>query len=355
MPAIGLTEAFETQIALCRQFGAELCAGLLEAVLDELRGGGELAALLAGWEGDARRDNLPLRLLGAVHRLALAGRAPELARCYPTLGGVPHWPEVWLAFRALVLTRWEELRPLMTQFPQTNEVGRAAILLGGYLELARRWGLPLRLRELGASAGLNLHWDRYRYELGPHRWGAAGEQLTLAPVWEGGAPSLATPVFVESRAGCDLAPVDVRDPEVRLTLESYVWADHPDRMAQLRAAVRIAADAPPVVERANAVNWLRAGALWPAEGLTRVVVHTIVWPYLSAPERQALRGLIEQAGAASTAATPLAWLRFEHGELRLRDWPGGAETLLATAHAHGRWVRWLGRQDASGARVKGPA
>ena len=49
---------------------------------------------------------------------------------------------------------------------QTNEPGRSVSLLGGYLEVARAHpGLPLRVFEVGASAGLNLLWDEFRYEV----------------------------------------------------------------------------------------------------------------------------------------------------------------------------------------------
>ena len=55
---------------------------------------------------------------------------------------------------------------------QTNEVGRAASLFGGFHAVGRRWGLPLRQLEVGASAGLLLRWDRFGYRAAPGwRWG----------------------------------------------------------------------------------------------------------------------------------------------------------------------------------------
>src|SRR5262249_62273693 len=119
---------------------------------------------------------------------------------------------------------------------QTNEVRRSAALLGGFLRVARETGLPLRLREIGSSAGLNLAWDRYRYELGPHRWGDPRAALVLAADWTGPAPDLAAKVRIASRAGCDVAPLDARDPATRQRLEAVGWPEQAHPPAEPRAA-----------------------------------------------------------------------------------------------------------------------
>jgi hypothetical protein len=115
-----------------------------------------MARLVEDFDGDPLRGFLALRVLGAVHERALAGQAPELARHYPTLNGRPEWPAVWEAFRDVVSAQRDSQLPRLASFPQTNEVRRCAGLLGGFLEIARDTGLPLRLREIAASAGLHL-------------------------------------------------------------------------------------------------------------------------------------------------------------------------------------------------------
>jgi hypothetical protein len=44
-------------------------------------------------------------------------------------------------------------------------------LIGGFLRVAAMTRRPLRLLEVGSSAGLNLRWDHYRYEGATERGG----------------------------------------------------------------------------------------------------------------------------------------------------------------------------------------
>jgi hypothetical protein len=303
------------------------------------------------WEviaGDpaGRREMLPLRLMGAVHRLVLEGQAPALARHYPSVGGDGDAAATWPAFRAVVAQQAGAVRELLARPVQTNEVGRAAVLLGGFLTVAAETALPLRVLELGASAGLNLRWDHFRYQLGGGAaWGNPDSPVRLTAALSGGRPPLDAPVRVAERGGCDRAPVDPLDEEGRLTLLSYAWPDQRDRLDNLRGALELAGRVPVALERAGAGDWLERVLSRPAPGTATVVFHSIVWLYLPDAERTRVAGALEEAGGQAGAAAPLAWLRMEPGEdqteLRLTCWPGGLERLLATAHYHGRDARWL--------------
>jgi hypothetical protein len=58
------------------------------------------------------------------------GRAPELARFYPCLGGAPVWPDTADAFVGALERHAEEIRPRLDEQVKTNEVRRCAGLLG---------------------------------------------------------------------------------------------------------------------------------------------------------------------------------------------------------------------------------
>lgn len=342
-----LFTAFRLQVGGCRLFGSPFYAELLEHALADVRQGGPVARLVERWEGDPLRAFLPLRILGAVHERVLAGDAPELARYYPTAGGRADASAAWPLFRALVDEHCEALRPRLENFPQTNEVRRCAGLLGGFLCIAQNTALPLRLREIGCSAGLNLQWARYRYRLGPYRWGDGDSPVEIRTDWRGTAAPFGAPVRVESRAGCDLDPPHIEsDTDVRL-LEAFVWADQPDRLEQLRAAVRLARADPPRVDRARARDWLPGELAAPAQGVCRVVFHSSMWIYLAGDEQAELRERMAEHGARATPESPLAWLSHENGadvasiEVRLTLWPGGDEQHLGMGHPHGRFVDWF--------------
>lgn len=361
MLADGIVESFRLQAHFSAEFGSPFYGELLRRCADDIERGGPLARLLDGWQGKPIPDALPMRLCGAVHRLVLDGAAPELAAHYATVGGSARWPAAWDAFRAVIAARADAIRPELDRQVQTNEVRRSGALLGGFLTVAAETGLPLRLLEIGCSAGLNLRWDRYRYELlacaaatpppadAPvvHRWGAADATMTVRAGWHGPGDVLRGTARVASRRGCDLAPIDVGDPEQARRLESFIWGDQPQRLAQLRAAIAAARHDPPPIARCSAADWLEAHLANAADGVATVVFHSVMWWYLSEPERERVTALIEAAGARASAAAPLAWLRFDlfgaaHYEVQLRLWPGGALRALAAACPHGRWVDWKG-------------
>ena len=342
-----LAAAFRRQAGYCAELGSPLWSEAMDKVAADIEAGGPFARFLADWEGDLERGILPLRLFGGLHFLALGGAAPALAAELPSTGGSPDG-ELWPVLCRTLAGNEALLRRFLEHPPQTNEVGRSAIFLGGFLEIAARSGLPLSLHEIGASAGLNLCWDRFAFHLGPHRWAGSDPGLTLTADWRGPPPQLDVQPVIAARQACDRRPVDLADPEARLRLQGYVWPEQLDRLARLRAAIALASEIGVRIDAADAQDWTaRKLAARPA-GQTMVIYHSIVLQYFDAAARQDFAGMIETAGNAATAERPLAWLSFEEAsagdqfELALTVWPGGERRRLATAHAHGRWIEWVG-------------
>jgi hypothetical protein len=341
-------ERFREQAAACRDLGSPLYARLLEETASDVVADGPAWAVLQG-----RHIDTPLRFMAAMHRLVLTGRAPELARFYPSAGGDAGGvgEDPWPAFLRTMREHRDEIRELLDLPCQTNEVGRCAALLGGFLLVARETGLRLALAEIGASAGLNLRWDRYRYECADAAWGDPTSPVRFEEPFSGSHPPFDVRAKVVERRGCDLQPLDPASAEDRLTLRSSVWADQVGRMRRLEAALEVAALVPAEVERAEATEWLARRLADTRPGNTTVVFHSITEVYLSPDQRARIRELLEDAGSRATRTSPLAWLRFEHSwdsslglecEVTLTVWPGGERRTLATALPHGSPVRWLG-------------
>jgi hypothetical protein len=344
---------FRKQARTCARMGSPFTADLLAYLAEALDPATPAGAAVLGWPGDPKDDALALRLAGGLHALVLSGADPALAAAYP--GGAETSGDGAAALDAAVSAALDRHADFLIDFlespPQTNEVGRSAILLGGFLTVAAETGRPIALLETGASGGLNLHWDAWRYRLAPPEaaageWGASDAPLTLEPDWQGPLPPLVA-ADVVARAGCDRNPIDPGDAQARLRLRSYVWADQAARLARLDAALAHAAASPVRVEKADAGPWLEAALAARPDGAATVVYHSIFWQYVAVPTQARLGAAIEAAGATATPQTPLAWLRMEpapeaprHAELRLTLWPGGAERRLAAVDYHGTWVAW---------------
>jgi hypothetical protein len=334
------------QAGFCAWLGSPLYSFLLNKAADDVHERGPAWEVLREFEHYAPTTALALRFMGSVHRLVLEGKAPALARHYPSVGGDGTDEPAWDAFLRTLIEHTGLLRELVRLPVQTNEVMRSAALVGGFLQVAAEMGLPLRLLEIGASAGLNLRWDHYRYEqAADSSWGDPDSPVRLAGMFTEGRPPFDVECEVVARRGCDLRPVDPTTEEGRLTLTSYVWSDQPERFQLLGGALEIAERVPADVEEAPAADWLAEELRELEQGAATVAFHSVVWDYLPPAEQEQLRGHLERAGRVATRDAPLAWLRMEPAsgsmEVRLTMWPGGQERLLARTEAHGRPVRWL--------------
>jgi len=339
--------AFAQQAAYCTRLESPFTALLCTLLGERLDRTNAVGRRLLDWTGnpDPFGDAVALRLCGGLHFLVRSGAAPDLAARYPP-APLPDAESLWQAL--LPVLGSDALLPWLDSAPQTNEVGRSAVLMSGLLVAAACFGMKLRLYELGASAGLNLQLDRYGYDLGGLRAGDPASPLQLKPDWTGPPPPAAD-VRIFGRAGVDLNPVDPRADRERLI--AYVWPEQAERLGRLEAALALAAADPPCLDRGDAADWLDANLpLDPEPGLTRVVMHSVAFHYFPEGVKRRVTARIEAAGAAARADTPLAWLRYEeqpgegHFSLRLRTWPG-EERLLAWAHPHAKSVNWVANQS----------
>jgi hypothetical protein len=337
------------QAEWCERLGSSLYSMLLRNAAEDVRAQGVCCAVLHDHHDDPPDSALALRFLGAVHRLVLQGKAPQLAAVYPSVGGSTNCDDLWLRFRGVVGDREAELRELVRRPVQTNEVGRCAALLGGFLEVVRQTSLPLRLLEVGAAGGLILRWDQYRYEAGDDGWGHSHSPVRITGAFGGEHPRFDVFAKIVERRGCDASPIQPGTEEGRLTLQSYVWPDQVERFRQLAAAIDVARRVPAHVEQGNAPDWVETALADGVSGVATVVYHSIVWQYLSNADRARFERVMAVAGEAATRDNPLAWLRFEPAdntaEVRLQLWPRGEDRLLARSGFHGKPVHWLGRKN----------
>jgi hypothetical protein len=348
-PAERLASLVRMQAESCLELGSPLYAALLANVAEDVLGGGPAASVLAGHEGDPRSSALPLRLLGGVHRLVLERRAPELALFYPSVGGRADPEAAWPALRTVLEQHHDELRAGLHQPPQTNEIGRAAALLGGLQHVVALHQLPVRLFEIGASAGLNLRADHFRVAL-PDGSGVGPEtsSVVLTDPWRGRRPPLEPQIEVVERTGCDTAPLDPTTPDGRLGLTSYVWPDQLERLERLRGALGLVAQVPATVHQLAAADFVQSIELRP--GTTTVLWHSVVWQYLPTDERTSVERRLADLGAGAGDAGRLAHLRLEPQRrtpdsepeflVRLQTWPGGQDRILGVAHPHGIPTTW---------------
>jgi hypothetical protein len=251
-------EVLETRF---RGFGREaagtspLYRSLCGSLADDVAEGGLFVTVM---RAAPLRRRMPNLVFAAVQRVLFDEPGDPLAEYYPSLGGgrVPD-AELFGAFTAFVVHHRERIEALIsTGETQTNEVlrsGQVFPALGWAHACTRR---PLGLIEVGTSAGLLLHADRYSYVyefddgsvrhagLGDadgvpdlHCAVSTGEASDAAAARAALEPFIAKDLRVASRVGLDVNPLDPANPEDRAWLRALVWPEHTERRTRLEAAL----------------------------------------------------------------------------------------------------------------------
>lgn len=338
----GIREIFLDIAASCERLDAPTYADLARCVA-EWSDIEPLSSLLAPYADARVGDMIPLRLLSAVHGLALARQAPEVAIYFPTTGGTAprdaaDRERLRRAFLATIDANREDMAAALARVPQTNEVGRTVGLAALLRRVHTGFGLPVRLHEIGCSAGLSLRVDALVaggvVSADHHEWGALPD--------------------ITERIGCDLSPVDATSTEGRMTLTSFIWPDHADRFERLRGALETAGGIDVSLIAADALDYVRGLRL--EAGTTLVVWHSAMWLYLPRETREGIRSALDRLGRQATRESPLVHVGLEpvsdHREaqhrftLAMTTWPGldglppGVEVPWGTTPPGGSPVTW---------------
>ena len=299
----------------------------------------------------------PNVLLAAGHDLVLRGVDHPLAAIYGGTSDADPGP----AFCDLIRSHPDEVRwYLEHRRTNTNECGRTAVLVPALRWVTGIVGEPIVLLDGGASAGLNLHLDRYRLDYADAgATGPADSPVRIECAVTGAAPIAPAAPTIAARIGLDRSPVDLGDEDdVRWQL-ACVWPDT-DRLPRTRAAIDLARREPVEVVQGDLVDdlSLAVGRL-PAEHPLCVMTSWVL-AYLRRPDRarfvEALAALsrertvawvsAEGPGVADVLPAPpadpsaglvesvLGVLQFAGGEVVAAD-------VLATCHPHGSSLRWL--------------
>ena len=339
-----LRDAFEQ---FARVEAPDLESPTYAALAAGVAGDGDLLALAAGRQ---RGQPAPNMLFGAVQYLLLQGVEHPLAAHYPILAGPdatrrPAFP----AFRAFCLEHRERVADLIaTRRTQTQVVRRCTCLLPAFGLVHREAGAPLALIDVGASAGLNLNFDRYAYRYlraGSEvlRWGRGGSRVELEADLRGPGTMPAPPreIPVASRDGIDVSPIDLADPDELLWLRALIWPEHVERHAQLVDAATELEVSPIRLHRGDASRDL-PHLLERVPADVALVVYSTIALYQVPREG---RRRITEALATRSRERPVWQVALEGvhpPSLTLTRYRGGSgeAELVARASPHGWWIEW---------------
>ena len=341
----------ETLSRVFHRFAELECPGmsaLYESLCHSIAEDGEVLAIAANSRSGQPVPNL---FMAAVHWLLMRDAAHPASAYYPDMcRGTVEPGDPYPSFRAFCLEMREEITALISvRLVQTNVVRRCAVLLPAFAEaIGEARGRPLALVAIGASAGLNLFWDRYAYFYSDgRRWGDGGSPVQLSSVIrDEGRPPLPTSIpDVVFRLGLDLNPVDIGDPDAVAWLKALVWPERSEEALILDNAIGLAQENPPTLLAGDALELLPEVLRGIPPDSTLCLYHSHMLNQLS----QEARGRFEKIIDVHGAVRDLNLISLEgragghHSAIEITRYRGGIKTTrhLADCDSHGNWIQWL--------------
>lgn len=288
----------------------------------------------------------PMLLLAVLQWLAL-GDHPVLGPLYEEVRSGRSVDAESYAARVLdVVHRDLDLvRAQLWRATQTNEPGRSAVLQAVIADLARGRGV-INLLEVGCSAGINLHLDRFVV-----RESDDGEPLTLVCHDVGGMCDREMP-SIARRVGIDPNPLRLENPDDRRWLKACLWPENHRRHERFDAIVDAWPMWEPLTVLAGTVRERFEESLEATKDAFTIIVNTWVLFYLSAQEREWFLESAHRAARRGGVATvsvesKLVPIPGFHSERRAHE-RGASQIVVAREHAspelwgwchpHGRWL-----------------
>jgi hypothetical protein len=315
------------------------------ALLRELENDTLALELLASVRHEQRN---PMLVLAALHLAALNGH-DVLGPIYDEArhGGLEDGGGAARRVIDVVRSNPNIVRDQLWRSTQTNEPGRSAVIQAVIADLARDLD-EINLIEVGASAGINLHFDQF-----PVRAVDDGHPLTL--VCEDLSPVDRSRVMprVRTRIGIDPQPLYLDNEEDRLWLKACLWPEERRRHERFDAIVDARPSWPATTMlRGSAMDCIEhAFDLAHGDAIT-VVMNTWSAFYFTPPERVAYYEEISRRCANGNVAwislesTMVKWPAVEVDEAAhhraasqvtlMR--PSSTPVVWGWCHAHGRWL-----------------
>jgi hypothetical protein len=307
---LAVCENFKVQAEYCKKMGSPFYADLLVELCELIDKDGEIGRAFSSWTGEPRPAAVALRFVAALNYLVITEQDDKLREIFPASSNTRGGSRADV-LRYSIRKHEDLILDYLKSPPQTNEVGRSMVLLGGFLEVTKRFGQDIDVFEIGASAGLNLAFDKYYYQADGWHWGNPNSQVRFKPIWEGSPPPLG-PIRVHQRKACDISPVSAATEKNRLL--SYVWPDQFERLNRIRGAIDLIAKSNFKIDAMEATDWLGLQNDNSPGTRPRVFYHSIIWQYFTEEQKTSFNAAIEMIGGKASLSSPIIWMRLEPDE-----------------------------------------